>query len=137
MGFDLERKLEEFVNNLGYYVWDIKYIDGKKARLDVMIDGVSLYDCAELSRKISAFVDEKNLIRDSYLLTVSSPGINRKLTKFEHYVKSIGKPVKIKTKGGVYKGIIERAENGVVYLKSEREVSINFNEIEKANLNII
>jgi ribosome maturation factor RimP len=137
MEIDLKEKLKEFVDNLGYYVWDIKYIDGKKSRLDVMIDGVTLYDCAELSRKIGTFIDENNLIRDSYLLTVSSPGVNRRLTKLEHYTKSIGKPAKIKTKEGIYKGIINRVDNDVIYLKTEDEVAINFSEIEKANLNII
>ncbi len=135
----LEQTIETLLKDLGYYLWDIKYTQGKNSRLDVMIDNVTLYECSELSRKIGSLIDQHNLIKESYLLTVSSPGINRKLTKLDHYRRSVGKKIKVKYDGTVYHGIIREVEDPYVLVDLDQGESIRmeFNRIEKANLNII
>ena len=130
--------IENLIKEEGYYVWDIKYVPAKNSKLEVFVDDVDLYECAELSRKINGFIESNNLITDQYLLTVSSPGINRKLTKLDHYVRSIGKNAKIKADGTTYKGIIEKVSDNIITLNTEKDnINIEFEKIEKANLNII
>lgn len=60
-------------------------------------DGVSLDKCAEISRLISPLLDVEEPIYGKYFLEVSSPGIERRLKKIEHFIASIGELVRVKT----------------------------------------
>ena len=53
---------------------------------------------AELSRGLSRLLDHEDLIQGSYTLEVTSPGLERKLRRPEHYRKSLGREVKVKTR---------------------------------------
>jgi ribosome maturation factor RimP len=55
-----------------------------------------LDDCESVSQQISLILDVEDLISEDYTLEVSSPGLNRKLTKIEHYLRFLGSEVKIK-----------------------------------------
>ena len=59
--------------------------------------GVSLDDCEKLSRILSPIFDVEPPVSGEYFLEVSSPGLERKLSKTEHFSKSIGELVKITT----------------------------------------
>ena len=61
-------------------------------------EGINLDKCAEISRILSPIFDLEPPLEGEYLFEVSSPGIERKLTKPEHYSASIGEKVKIKLK---------------------------------------
>ncbi len=60
-------------------------------------DTVGVDLIAELSRGIGRLLDAEDPIKGSYTLEVSSPGLERKLTRPRHYDKSIGREVKVKT----------------------------------------
>ena len=58
--------------------------------------GVTIEDCEAVSRKFSDVLDEKDLIKDPYILEVSSPGLGRALKKDRHFEQSIGMDVEVK-----------------------------------------
>ncbi|WP_405811804.1 ribosome maturation factor RimP [Streptomyces sp. NBC_01520] len=72
---------------------------GRRRVLRVIVDsedGVELDTCAELSRTISETLDETDAMGDDeYVLEVSSPGADRPLTEHRHYVRAIGRLVKL------------------------------------------
>ncbi|MDK1010786.1 MAG: ribosome maturation factor RimP [Actinomycetota bacterium] len=60
-------------------------------------DPIGVDVIAELSKGIGRLIDEDDPFTNSYTLEVSSPGLERKLTRTNHYVKSIGREVRVKT----------------------------------------
>ncbi len=74
---------------LGLAVWDVRYVkEGGGRFLRIFIDkpgGVGIDDCEKMSRAVGGPLDELDPIRESYCLEVSSPGINRELTREEHF----------------------------------------------------
>ncbi len=95
--FDLARPV---VNGLGLSLWDVRLEkEGANWILRVVIDkdgGVTLNDCENVSRALDPVLDEEDPIEQSYFLEVSSPGIERELTKKEHFEKYEGKPINIR-----------------------------------------
>ena len=78
---------------------DVEYVkEHTDWYLRVYIDkdgGIDIEDCQELSEKLEAVLDEKNTISDSYILEVSSPGIDRVLRKPRDYEREQGKKVDV------------------------------------------
>lgn len=60
-------------------------------------DGVSVDDCAHMSRVAGDLLDVADLIFNPYQLEVSSPGLNRPLRKWEHFTKQLGKIIEVRT----------------------------------------
>ncbi|MHB0977609.1 MAG: ribosome maturation factor RimP [Candidatus Aquicultorales bacterium] len=111
--------------------------------LRVFIDspnGVTLDTCADASNLLSETLDEKDPIVGPYSLEVSSPGIERPLTKKEHFKRFLGERVRVKTYGPVngrkdFTGILVGAdENGIRVKVDSDEASIEYAKISKANL---
>ena len=94
--FDLAK---DIVEQYDCYIYDIEYIkEGANKFLRIYADkdgGISIDECEKISRKLSTLLDEKDLIKENYILEVSSPGIERKLKTKEHFEKYIGKSVDI------------------------------------------
>lgn len=118
---------------------------GGRLTLSLSIDkesGVNLDDCTEASRRISEFLDDKDLIREPYNLEVSSPGIERPLTKPAHFKRFIGSKVKIKTKEALegqrnFLGTITAADDKTVtIIFEENEKRIEYADIGRANLKV-
>ncbi len=71
---------------------------GKIVRITVDAeDSLGVDRIAELSRAISRLIDEEDPFSGSYTLEVSSPGLERKLRRPEHFTKSVGRTAKVKT----------------------------------------
>ncbi|HEX2999202.1 MAG TPA: ribosome maturation factor RimP [Armatimonadota bacterium] len=85
---------------LGLSVWDVRYVrEGGAWYLRILIDkpgGVGIEDCEKMSRAINGPLDELDPIPGSYCLEVSSPGINRELTRPEHFEAYAGKDVTVR-----------------------------------------
>lgn len=82
---------------------------GNRKILRVYIDkpgGVSLKDCEEVSREYSVVLDIEDPIEGSYILEVSSPGIERELKKDRELRWAIGKDVVINSLHGDFKGTL-------------------------------
>jgi ribosome maturation factor RimP len=78
-------------------------VAGKRRLLRIVVDGdrgVSLDDAADVSREISAMLDEVNALGEvPYTLEVSSPGVDRPLTEPRHWRRAAGRLVKVKVAG--------------------------------------
>lgn len=75
-------------------VVDVEYIRARDSVLRLFLDkegGIDLNDCQQISEELGALLDRENIIRDNYLLEVSSPGIDRVIKKTRTYN---GLPVK-------------------------------------------
>jgi len=109
-------------------------------------DGITLDDCADVSRELSEILDVEEVISAHYNLEVSSPGLNRPLKKESDYVRYAGRLVKIKTFDMVaddagnqrktFLGELLGFSDGVVSMKlSEgQSAAIPLDKIAKANL---
>lgn len=137
--------LEPVIEDLGYELVDIEYLmERGRWILRVFIDKederIGIKDCVMISREISPILDVEDPIEGSYVLEVSSPGLDRPLTKEKHFIKAIGKKVKIKTESPIegrrnFTGLLENYKDGIVYINVEgKTFSLNINDIEKANL---
>ena len=87
-------------DELGYFLWDVEYVkEGADMILRVTIDadeGITIDDCERMTRAIDPILDEADPIEDSYLLEVSSPGIERDLTRPEHFEVCAGDEVELR-----------------------------------------
>ena len=92
--------LEPPIERLGYEIADLELrLGGRDGLIRVFIDkpeGVGLDDCEVVSREISALLDVEDPIPGHYVLEVSSPGLDRRLTKVEHFKRFTGEDVRIK-----------------------------------------
>ncbi len=120
--------VEPVIRNLGFRLFDVEFKPERGWVLRVIIDregGVTIRDCEEVSRKISAILDVEDLIPFSYTLEISSPGLTRTLEKPEHYAFFRGRLVRIVLREPVGErreitGYIEDVREGIITVR-ERE----------------
>ena len=143
-----EKNLLEYLNPIfldtKYEIIRIKIYEPKNKIVQIMIDHsnkiIDIEDCAKYSRMISEFLDKKNLISHDYSLEVSSPGINRPLTRLKDFYEFKGNKVKItqinlENKKINYKGILtEVTENSILLDQNDNLVSIKLDKICDAKL---
>lgn len=142
----LQDLLEPVITGLGYEVVRILTIGQKNPTLQIMIDrldgkDITVEDCATASRAVSAVLDEKDPIKDQYSLEVSSPGLDRPLTKIEHFKRFSGYEVRIETAVEVekrkrFKGVLGNVdEQNRVHIDVDgTDYAIAFDDISKAKL---
>jgi ribosome maturation factor RimP len=98
-GEELTRLLEPTIEQLGYELADLELkLAGRDSLVRVFIDkpeGVGLEDCETVSRQVSAVLDVEDPVPGHYVLEVSSPGLDRKLTKPAHYRRYVGDEVRV------------------------------------------
>jgi ribosome maturation factor RimP len=149
---------ERVAQSSGLEVVDVELLGGGKARmLRIFIDkptGVTHEDCSSFSREVGTIFDVEDAVPgSSYLLEVSSPGLDRKLSKPEDYQRFTGSLVKLMTRDPVngnrhFEGRLKAFHDGRLNLeltgrkKSKKheavehgtEVEIELANVEKANL---
>ena len=77
---------------------DVEYVQERDWYLRVFIDkagGIEIDDCQELSEQLEEVLDAKNIIADSYILEVSSPGLDRVLKTERDFTREQGKMVEV------------------------------------------
>ena len=98
-GNELAELLEPVLGRLGYELADLEVRSGGKGGLvRVFIDkpdGIDLDDCEKVSLAVSALLDVEDPVPGKYTLEVSSPGLDRKLTKVAHFQRFVGEVVKV------------------------------------------
>src|SRR5688500_17982505 len=101
-GEELARLLEPTVERLGYELTDLELrIGGRDGVVRIFIDrpeGVGLADCETVSRQIGAVLDAEDPVPGHYVLEVSSPGLDRKLTKPAHFRRFVDRDVRVKVR---------------------------------------
>ena len=97
---DIERLIAPSVEAAGYDLVQVRFLQEGGRTLQVMVERkdrcpVSVEDCTEVSRMISALLDVEDPVQGAFLLEVSSPGIDRPLVRLEDYVRFAGFEAKI------------------------------------------
>ena len=83
--------------------------------------GITENDCEAVSRKFSDRLDENDFIEDSYIMEISSPGLDRPLKKEKDFVRSMGKAVELRT----YRPIEKQKEfSGILTAYDDNSVTI-------------
>ena len=100
IGGKMVKLLELAVERLGYELTDLESnLAGRDGTIRLFIDkpdGVGLEDCELVSKQISALLDIEDPVSRPYVLEVSSPGLDRKLTKIEHFQRFMDDEVRVK-----------------------------------------
>lgn len=96
--------------------------------------GVSLEDCEKVSRVLSPIFDVMAPVEGEYFLEVSSPGLERKLSKIEHFALSLGEEAKITLNDkSVFIGKIISVDGEIItFSNDDGKSKFSFNEIKKA-----
>ena len=134
----IEESIKLAVESLGVKLYDIVTAKEHERNIFRVIitskDGVSLDKCVEVTRLISPLLDVEEPMGGKYNLEVSSPGIERKLKKKEHFIASVGEQVKIKNlETEVLKGELIFADNEKITIKTKNgEESISYDNILSA-----
>jgi len=103
------------------------------------VGGVSLDDLTRVSRQLGDVLDVHNAVPGSYQLEVSSPGINRRLRRPDHFQRYLGKKVRVRTAGPLdgrraFMGVLEAVDaDGIVVETADGTHAIRFAEIAQAN----
>ena len=94
--------IQPVADEMEYILWDVEYVkEGAEMVLRITIDkdgdeGISIDDCERLHRAIDPILDEADPIENSYRLEVSSPGVERTLSRPEHFQKCLGEEVEVR-----------------------------------------
>ncbi|MCL1853234.1 MAG: ribosome maturation factor RimP [Peptococcaceae bacterium] len=134
------------VQGQGLELFDVEYAkEGDTWYLRVYIDkeqGVDLDDCTRISLALSSVLDEKDLIPQSYLLEVSSPGLERPLKTQQDYLKYQGQLISVETSREIegftkFTGFLAGTDDQGVQLTYEKnQISIPWSAIDKAHLTV-
>ena len=128
---DLKLLIEPAVNKIGYELTDLEMKwNGENNLIRLFIDqpeGIGLEDCEAVSQQIGMLMDIEEPIKDDYVLEVSSPGLDRRLTKIDHYLQFLGNEVRVKLtipQNGRrnYKGNLLSANEDFIEVKVDGEV---------------
>jgi len=142
---EIKKLAEATLANPSQFVVDVIASSRKgPKKILVVIDGdqgVTIDDCANLSRELSKAIDEMALPDEQLTLEVSTPGVDQPLQLLRQYTKNIGRSVKVKLHEKTEEGkltavtdekIVLTQQTGSGKKKEERTLEIQFSEIEKA-----
>lgn len=128
----------------GAYLYDAEYQkEGKNQVLRIYVEkdgGIGIDECEAISRMLSEELDHANLIASAYNLEVSSPGVERKLTKDWHYEKVLGKQIELSLYAPLngaktILGVLEKMkDNTVSLIVGNESVEISLDKVATAKL---
>ena len=132
------------LEDMGYELVRVRLMSGKTTTLQVMADkpggGIEVDDCAEISTAISALMDVEDPILDAYTLEVSSPGIDRPLTRLKDFDMFEGYEAKLETTELIdgrrrFKGVLAGVEDNEVLINVEEgTIGLQFDWLSDAKL---
>lgn len=140
----LENLLGPAIEGLGFELVRIKVNAGKRPTVQVMAERpdrtMTVDDCADVSRELSAILDVEDPLSGEYVLEVSSPGIDRPLTREKDFADFAGALAKLETsvpRDGRrrFKGRLAGTREGAVVLETDQgELAFPFGEVDSAKL---
>ncbi|WP_415405165.1 ribosome maturation factor RimP [Tateyamaria sp. SN3-11] len=144
----IDRRLAEIITpvieDLGYELVRVRLMSGKESTLQIMADkpegGIEVDDCAAISTAVSATLDVEDPILDAYTLEVSSPGIDRPLTRLKDFDMFEGYEAKLETDELIdgrrrFKGILAGVEDDEVLINvAEGTIGLKFDWLSDAKL---
>lgn len=144
----IDRRMAEIITpvleDMGYELVRVRLMSGKYSILQIMADkpdgGIEVDDCAEISTAVSAILDVEDPILDAYTLEVSSPGIDRPLTRLKDFAMFEGYEAKIETDELIdgrrrFKGELAGVEGTEVLINiAEGTIGLQFDWLSDAKL---
>ncbi|MFC6688965.1 ribosome maturation factor RimP [Jhaorihella thermophila] len=125
----IDRRLAEIITpvieDMGFELVRVRLMSGKATTLQIMADrpegGIEVDDCAEISNAVGAVLDVEDPILDAYTLEVSSPGIDRPLTRLKDFEAFEGYEAKIETNQPIdsrrrFRGVLAGVEGDEVLI---------------------
>lgn len=141
---EIIRLLEPTIERLGYELTDIELkLGGRSGLLRIYIDkddGADIDDCEVVSHQVSAILDVEDPIPGNYTLEVSSPGLDRTLTKPAHFRRFMGEDIKVKLRFPLdgrrnFRGALKSADDEVIEVEVDGEsYRLALSTIESARL---
>ena len=139
-----EEFLEKLSSELEFEVVDVEFVKEAgeyylRAYCD-MEGGIGIEDCAEISRRLSDWLDENDFIDEGYILEVSSPGLGRALKKDKDFLRELGKEVELKLykpREGVkdFEGVLKLFDGENITIETEDKDEV-FTKKEIANIRL-
>ena len=144
----IDRRLADIVRptieSLGFELVRIRLMGGKRILLQIMAErpegGIEVDDCADISRAVSALLDVEDPISGEYTLEVSSPGIDRPLTRLKDFERYEGYEARLETSELIegrkrFKGILAGVEGGEILIEiDEGTIGLDFDWLVDAKL---
>jgi ribosome maturation factor RimP len=140
----ITQMLDPVVASLGFELWGVEYIaQGRQSVLRIYIDkeeGISVDDCAIVSRQAGSVLDVEDPIKSEYTLEVSSPGMDRPLFQLKHYQSSIGERIALRLRMAFegrrkFTGLLKGIEDEQIILEVDNEEYVlPYESIDKANI---
>ena len=148
----IDRRLADIVRpvieSMGYELVRLRLMAGKTRTLQIMADrpdgGIEVSDCAEISTTLSALLDVEDPLEDAYTLEVSSPGIDRPLTRLKDFDAWEGHEAKLETAEMIdgrrrFKGQLQGIEGDEVLIEIEDQgkpvtIGLRFDWLSDAKL---
>ncbi|RJR42356.1 MAG: ribosome maturation factor RimP [Desulfobacteraceae bacterium] len=135
---------EPILADMGFELVDLEYLmERGRWILRLYIDtekGVTLDDCARVSRELGDVMDVHDVIEHRYVLEISSPGLDRPLRREKDFIRVIGKRIKVRMVAPIqgrrnFTGYLVDFQEGNLFMETNGEkVSLPRSDVEKANL---
>lgn len=154
---DIHQRIEMLIEKMaafeGYGIVRVNVSGNLRKTLQIMIEKlddtpITVDDCEKVSKLISPLLDVENVIAESYVLEVSSPGLDRPLTKPSHFQRFVNSPVSVQTNFLIknrkkFQGILAFAsETGIKLVLSQpnedqtTEIELSYDDIRSAKLHV-
>ncbi len=144
----IDRRMAEIITpvleDMGYELVRLRLMGGETATLQIMADkpdgGIEVDDCAAISTAVSAVLDVEDPIVEAYNLEVSSPGIDRPLTRLKDFEAFEGYEAKLETAELIdgrkrFKGMLAGIEGDEVLINvAEGTIGLQFDWLAEAKL---
>ena len=140
----LAQIIEPVISDMGFELVRVRLMSGEESTLQIMADrivgGIEVDDLADISISVSAVLDVEDPILDAYNLEVSSPGIDRPLTRLKDFEAFEGYEAKLETDELIdgrrrFKGVLAGVEEGEVLINlSEGTIGLKFDWLSEAKL---
>ncbi len=144
----MDRRITEIIapviEGMGFELVRVRLMAGKTRTLQIMAErpegGIEVDDCARISTAVSAILDVEDPIEDNYTLEVSSPGIDRPLTRLKDFDTWAGYEAKLETAEMIdgrrrFKGTLAGTEGSEVLIEiAEGTIGLQFDWLTEAKL---
>jgi ribosome maturation factor RimP len=147
---ELVKKIEELVRPLlapwNAFIVEVFIRQGHQRKtVQIFADtdaGITIDQCAKISRELAVILEEQNIIEDAFDLEVSSPGLDKPLKLLRQYQRNIKRPVKVKFKNGDeivnIEGIIEAVQGNQIICetKQHEQIVLEFEQIVETTVKL-
>ncbi len=141
----IEKKTESLLDDDNFFLVDVLISGGvNNQKIKILVDGdqgITIDDCASISRALSAWFDEENLFDNKYTLEVSSPGVEHPLKLIRQYRKNIGRKLRVDMQdGSQQEGLLKTVSDNSLLIektvkkKEKLAVEIPFENIDKVKV---